>query len=699
MQYWCRLFVSFMLIATIAGQWNKGKNNEKLRVCIVEGRGLYRKTEKFCPTLESKSNIECVIGVDRLDCIRRIQKGSAHFGVFSAEDLVAARWATTDILVTSEMRFHNTPFEYEVVAVVDNEAGIHSPHDLRGAKFCHPGHGIEPHWTEILANYFESMLLPKLCESDLSLTESRIKASANFFGSSCKAGPWVPDRIQDRILKNRYPSLCELCYDSYRCGVGDKHWGRRGALYCLTTGGGEVAWARLDDVRSHFGFSGLIAEANPNEYSFLCPDGLLQPLNSTYPCVWVAKPWQAIAAKNTHAANIQDIVHNLSHYDADWKHALLSLLETYHVNITSLDTTVPIGDYLEQAVGFQSAYSFPSCNPPRSIVFCTTSLIQHSKCSWLQEAASVYGIEPNLQCIRTESLERCLDDTKHKAADVVLVDQDHRVKAQKEYKLKPILYEFSKTMHERYVTVAIVKDSNLKTMNDLQGLKACFPSHAGAAYLSVMETLRNVSKIKYPDLEEYFSSDSCTWKTDNCPEKFKGDEGALRCLLESGSVAFLSYDIFKNFTEGKLNTSWTFSGNRKMFSTVCPHGKNAKDEVCYLHWTPRGHLMIHADTSLIRRNEIHNSLRDMDRLFGKDMKAHTPSFTMFGPFDKRNNIIFRDNTEGLRGFVELSKDKMPRSMEDVYDMYSADKYVNSEGVRTTTSILGIVLVLTVAIFR
>lgn len=38
------------------------------------------------------------------------------------------------------------------------------------------------------------------CEDDLSMTESRIKASANFFGPSCKPGPWVSDPLQDVIL-------------------------------------------------------------------------------------------------------------------------------------------------------------------------------------------------------------------------------------------------------------------------------------------------------------------------------------------------------------------------------------------------------------------------------------------------------------------------------------------------------------------
>lgn len=125
----------------------------------------------------------------------------------------------------------------------------------------------------------------------------------------------------------------------------------------------------------------------------------MQPLATQKPCLWVAKPWPVIAAQSEHAVEVQNMLTNINHDNQNsWQNALLSLLETYHVNLTTLDRSIPIDDYLDQAVGFQSAYSFPTCNPPRSIVYCTTSLIQHYKCSWLQEASSVYGIEPNIQC-------------------------------------------------------------------------------------------------------------------------------------------------------------------------------------------------------------------------------------------------------------------------------------------------------------
>uniref|UniRef100_A0A1I8NYX9 Transferrin n=1 Tax=Stomoxys calcitrans TaxID=35570 RepID=A0A1I8NYX9_STOCA len=655
----------------------------KLRVCIVESRGVYRKTPKFCPILEATSNMECVVGVDRLDCVRRIHKGTAHFGVLTSEDLVAARWASVEILVASELRTHNSPFEYEVVAVVDNEADIHTIHDLKGSKFCHPGYGLENHWTEVLANYFESTLVSKSCDPEISITEDRIKSSANYFGPSCKAGPWVPDAKQDRLLKNKYPSLCQMCYDSYRCDIGDKHWGRRGALYCLTSGGGNVGWARLDDVRSHFGLTGLPKQAEPSEYSFLCAEGHLQPINTTKPCVWVAKPWPVIAARRTHAAQVQNIVTGLNHDTPNsWQNALLSLLETYHVDIVPLDNVIAIDDYLDQATAFQSAYSFPECSPPRSIVFCTTSIIQHIKCSWLQEASQVYGVQPNIQCTRSQNLDTCMDDIKYRTADVVLVDHENRVKAQRDFNLKPILYEFSQDMHQRYATIAVVhKDSDFETFADLKGAKVCLPSFEGPAYLSVLETMHNKTHDSKP-LHKYFHHESCLWEphsSHKCPDVYRGDEGALRCLAERGEVAFLSSDLYKKYTIGNLTAAWIKQTHHKSFKVLCPYGSNEKGskfEYCYLHWTTRGHIMTH-DTTPARLHEIHNSLRDIDALFGKNYKTETRPFTMYGIFDKKNNVIFRDNTDGLRGLQDLRRDHNTRIMEEVFEKYIEKKYVNT----------------------
>lgn len=93
--------------------------------------------------------------------------------------------------------------------------------------------------------------------------------------------------------------MCSLCDDPYYCNQHDKYWGRRGSLYCLTDGRGEISWARLDDVHSHFG---VVPGDTPKgveieNYMLLCRDGTLMPINSTNPCVWVSKPWSVVASR------------------------------------------------------------------------------------------------------------------------------------------------------------------------------------------------------------------------------------------------------------------------------------------------------------------------------------------------------------------------------------------------------------------
>lgn len=187
-----------------------------VRICIVENRGSFRRTEKLCPTLEKQTNIECIIGVDRLDCARRISKGYAHFGVFSSEDLVGARWASLEILVTSEIRFHAEPFEYDVVVVVENGANIHSAADLKSSRLCHPGKGFDTNWNDIISDYMENVMVARGCEKEITLAESRIKATANYFGASCKAGPWVNDPLQDKMLSMKcLMKVCKRIIEAY----------------------------------------------------------------------------------------------------------------------------------------------------------------------------------------------------------------------------------------------------------------------------------------------------------------------------------------------------------------------------------------------------------------------------------------------------------------------------------------------------
>lgn len=420
-------------------------------------------------------------------------------------------------------------------------------------------------------------------------------------------------------------------------------------------------------------------------YSYLCLDGHLQPLTTENPCVWVSQPWDAIAAKREYASAVQLLLEHLDYTNqSSWQTALLNILETYHVNIKQLDNTIPIDDYLDQAIGFSSAYSFPSCNPPRAIVYCTTSLVAHSKCSWLQEVADVHGIEPNLQCIREKNLNACMASVQNGGADVVFVDESERVRAEKDFHLKPHLYEYAKKKSDRYTVVAVVKsDSDIQNFKDLHKKRACLPSYQGSAYLSVLETIRHMRGISDEDesyssneVRDFFARNSCLWtpNENHCKNDYMGDEGALKCLQDNrGDVAFVDMDVFQQFigmTQNINNTKQSINRNSTAYKLICPFGREEKpEELCYLHWASRGYLMISNQTKTLRRNEIYNTLRDMDRLFGKYYETHVLSFSMFGIFDRQSDVMFHDRTEAIRGIVEMEKDRLPRFLEPTFRDY------------------------------
>ncbi|XP_076253125.1 transferrin 3 isoform X1 [Rhynchophorus ferrugineus] len=634
--------------------------SEKYRLCLVDGKGEYKRSARYCPKLDATdSQVECIIALDRLDCLRRIHKGTADFAVFTPEDLVAAANSQMDILVTNELRyFKEHQFEYEVVAVVSNHANIKSKHDLKNKKYCHPGYGYEADWTRILSNYFEASVVTPQCDSDLTITENRIKASSDFFGKACKAGPWINDPILDRKMKDKYPNLCALCDVQDKCSMQDKYWGRRGSLFCLTDGAGEVSWARLDDVQQHFGLTPGGQEDNPDNFSFLCPDNSLMPVNSSNPCVWVVKPWSVVASTGNKAAEIQKLISTLDHKERNtWKSSLLNLLEITYLNIVTLESPHSIEMYFHNAKGFLNANSFSGCHPPRTIRICTTSNIETAKCSWLRESAAVYGIEPDLDCLKADNTTHCMMALNDNAADIVMVSSDMVHKASKKYKLKTLFYETVPDT-EKYIVVPVTrKDTTFKDLADMKGAKACFPVYDGVAWNTVKQTLHKEKLIgqcsRDKDVADFFgpscvpnipkTEEESLWK--NCQSDFDGDFGALHCLSSGvGDVAFVSRNSIQKFVATQNVNSPGYREKLDNFNVICK-GQNSS---CHLSWAPVSQGMVRRNSTDMWLKDTFNVFMQLDGLFGKYYKDITSSFTMFGRYDGVSDVLFHDVTAKLR---------------------------------------------------
>jgi hypothetical protein len=100
------------------------------------------------------------------------------------------------------------------------------------------------------------------------------------------------------FAEQTYSNLCKLCDNPSGCSASDKYWGPVESLLCLTDGAGDIAWARLPDIEYHFGIHGeKPVQAPAEEYSFLCADDRLSPLNNPENCAWLSRPWAAAVVR------------------------------------------------------------------------------------------------------------------------------------------------------------------------------------------------------------------------------------------------------------------------------------------------------------------------------------------------------------------------------------------------------------------
>ncbi|CAH0698572.1 unnamed protein product [Spodoptera exigua] len=692
-------FVLFCFIKVVLSQGTGSGNDGNLRLCIVEGRGLYKRAPTHCPILDKeKAGVECVLGTDRLDCLRRISKGTVDFGVFFPEDLVAAQWANIDVLVTNELRFRSRPFARNIVAVVnrrilpDDSSTLHAV--LKNSTLCHPGESMDDlrPLSETLSAYLETLVLERSCDPTRSHTENRLKALADFYGKACKAGPWVPDRTRDAELKRQYPSLCAACAKT--CMAGDIYWGNSGSLTCLTDGAGDVTWGEADDVRTYF----KIKEGEPltgyENFAYLCRDGTWRDLTQE-PCIWLRKPWNVIVAKRKASEAVSKLTQSLTNssvtVDRHWRGALSALLESNQALPEPLHPPRAPMDYLAQAQGFREAYSQAGCDPPRHITFCTTSLLAKNKCEWLSEAGAVYGIAPPLQCIMRSSTEECLKAVSNGECDATAADSDWLVAGIRDYALTPILNEITPIVEKTGSIVAYVnKDAEITKMADLRGKRAAFPRYDGVAWHSVKDYIMKHEKMSCKDYVEEYFKEVCAPGMDGKKCYEAGEEEALKSLLDGNSdVAFISMKTFNTYKENNKA-----SETIKKIVPLCPEGNQ---KFCFVSWSNLGHIFVANNITNIRRHEIINVFTKLDQLFGKHPPFHNAMFSMYGPFNHEMEVIFHSNTKSLATINVLSThpyNKIPYNFE--LAMSNVTDFTCGFGAKTTPSLF--VFLVTLVVF-
>ncbi|GAB1859923.1 Transferrin [Camponotus japonicus] len=660
MFYW--LIFMLVIFANIHGFVNIEK---KWRLCIVKTEYNSHKIVPLCSRL-AESPITCIIEIDRFGCVRRMIENNVDFTVLEPEELVAIKnYYLYKVLVTNELK----PTQYEserfqVVAIAHKN--VQRIWDIKGKRLCHPGFNAINNWSTVFSTYLENVIIPKECDSNMTLFENRVHALSKFFEMACIAGPWSSDTIFDYQLKSKYKNLCAACDNPSSCYITDQYYGEEGVLFCLTDNVGDVAWVRLDIARAHFKEQMIVTQ----DYKFLCPDGTTKPLIFDKPCVWISKPWPIIVATMQSAAKIADMMKSVSNTSC-WRNNVLQLMENYYVTSTDIDTLDIPSDYLSRFPSFVSAYAQSDCRPSRDVRWCVVSDLESRKCDSLRAASIVYGVQPKIYCFQEKNRESCLKAIQDNLMDIFFVQPEELLEARMKG-LKPIVHAMANAKEDVNRIVAVVRvNSAFLTIKDLKGARASFTGYRSVGWNAFVTLMRNMSDRNWDcsdaQVVAKFFKNSCVLDSNNnkelpanlhslCKKDMKRANDDLEAFdyLTSSivDVAFVNLKaIEKNVNVGDFyheKIDHKHVNRMPKYRILGPTLADTSRGIPYLlAWTTLGSIVSNENITDLRRQEIYFMLLEMDRLFGKKIKGQLPAFLLYEPYDGNLNIIFPNGTHHL----------------------------------------------------
>ncbi|KAK7572038.1 hypothetical protein V9T40_014510 [Parthenolecanium corni] len=658
------------------------------KFCVSESDSVSQKCQAI---LKGNSQVSCVPVIDSADCAIKLIDKKADFGVFSAEDaFFVANQINDKVNVIGELRNierWNETYAFQTAVVVRNNhnGGFGG---LRSTNYCHPGFGDGQFWTDRVLKEFESIVVPRICNSNKSTTESEIASLSDFFKSACRPGQWAYDALLDKKLKKKYSSLCALCDSPGRCSYNENYKGsQKETLSCLTKiDGGDVAYVALEDVQEYFGLlpNARPAKANSTDYKFLCTDKSYQPLKN--PCTWINQRWPVVVALKEKAVALKSSIVNdflckRNDCRGKWQEAFTLLFEKTDQVFTPVSSKDDnLLKFVNEARTIPTDREEDPCKD-KSVRLCTVNSAEFAKCSWLKQAVISEGIEPKLNCIEGYNMWSCFDRIMKSQADIIGIDTDFTFIAKNSFNLSAVIYQDSNNNDAFFLIVPIIKaNSNIKSLADFKNKRISFPEFDGLAWNAFVAVTKAYSVLpkKCPyfnavssfvksacapgvyDLNhKYFNStvpenicSLCAKMTNNssgeCPanssNKYFGDLGALRLLLDDESdVAVVDYR--RLFTkENVFRTPF----NTSLYRILCkdgkvkPLGSYAEIETeCALSFGVAAEIISRSSIRKSERRDITELLLKMDDRFGARLSSWDNPIMMYRPFNGTAGLIFK----------------------------------------------------------
>uniref|UniRef100_A0A8D8LTG3 Serotransferrin n=1 Tax=Cacopsylla melanoneura TaxID=428564 RepID=A0A8D8LTG3_9HEMI len=248
------------------------------------------------------------------------------------------------------------------------------------------------------------------------------------------------------------------------------------------------------------------------------------------------------------------------------------------------------------------------------LIWCTVSQEEQWKCGNLTKAINetghIYGkVKFQLECKSGFNKDECMTLLDKEEAHITTLDAGEVFVGGRYHSLIPIMQEVLKDGSKHYYAVAVMKKNahpEITHLAHLRGRKACFAGVGTmAGWVIPVDTLMRKGGMEVIDCNNHvksainFFGPSCAVNAlinkynpigdnsyrmcelcigrvpgEKCTsaDPYAGFEGAFKCLLEKGDVAFLKHTTVSEMIEGKIDA---YDLNKNDFELLCEDGTRA----------------------------------------------------------------------------------------------------------------------------
>lgn len=234
----------------------------------------------------------CVLGSNEEDCMKRINAGTAQFGVFDGGFIDTAAKTYTLKPIRTEGSSAGTDNQYYAVGIVKKSACPGRLSDLKGKRSCHSGYGRSAGWTLPISAMFDANLIPVVSQT---AQRNDIESVTAYFSKTCAASATPAT------------SICTACKTTTGCTTTDDFYDYEGAFRGVVEGACDIAFTKFT-IPGEYALGGPKAQAwtgleAPSAYALVCGSGtgpVCADISSYATCNFGSAPPHTIMAAQTY---------------------------------------------------------------------------------------------------------------------------------------------------------------------------------------------------------------------------------------------------------------------------------------------------------------------------------------------------------------------------------------------------------------